>query len=107
MSEQTFRHLHPGKCAGAAAKPDLFIPENAHCFFLGVARCRILARRYELLDPHSKRLELPGFGLSSSTFCKVASTTVPADNQTIYKKRRYDAAKDFTPVTLWSEQPMV
>jgi tripartite-type tricarboxylate transporter receptor subunit TctC len=30
-----------------------------------------------------------------------------AYNQTIYKKRRYDAEKDFTPVTLWSEQPMV
>jgi tripartite-type tricarboxylate transporter receptor subunit TctC len=30
-----------------------------------------------------------------------------AYNQTIYKTRRYDAEKDFTPVTLWSEQPMV
>ena len=30
-----------------------------------------------------------------------------AYNQTIYKKRRYDAVADFTPVTLWSEQPMV
>jgi tripartite-type tricarboxylate transporter receptor subunit TctC len=28
-------------------------------------------------------------------------------NQTIYKKRRYDAVNDFTPVTLFSEQPMV
>jgi tripartite-type tricarboxylate transporter receptor subunit TctC len=28
-------------------------------------------------------------------------------NQTIYKKRRYDALNDFTPVTLFSEQPMV
>ena len=30
-----------------------------------------------------------------------------AYNQSIYKKRRYDAVNDFTPVTLWSEQPMV
>jgi tripartite-type tricarboxylate transporter receptor subunit TctC len=30
-----------------------------------------------------------------------------AYNQTIYRKRRYDAVADFTPVTLWSEQPMV
>ena len=30
-----------------------------------------------------------------------------AYNQWIYKKRRYDAAADFTPVTLFSEQPMV
>src|SRR6185312_10718412 len=30
-----------------------------------------------------------------------------AYNQWIYKKRRYDAVNDFTPVTLFSEQPMV
>jgi tripartite-type tricarboxylate transporter receptor subunit TctC len=30
-----------------------------------------------------------------------------AYNQTIYRKRRYDALNDFTPVTLFSEQPMV
>ena len=30
-----------------------------------------------------------------------------AYNQSIYKKRRYDAIADFTPVTLFSEQPMV
>jgi tripartite-type tricarboxylate transporter receptor subunit TctC len=30
-----------------------------------------------------------------------------AYNQWIYKKRRYDAVADFTPVTLFSEQPMV
>jgi tripartite-type tricarboxylate transporter receptor subunit TctC len=30
-----------------------------------------------------------------------------AYNQTIYRNRRYDAAGDFTPVTLFSEQPMV
>ena len=30
-----------------------------------------------------------------------------AYNQWIYKKRRYDAINDFTPVTLFSEQPMV
>src|SRR6478736_9952405 len=30
-----------------------------------------------------------------------------AFNQWIYKKRRYDAINDFTPVTLFSEQPMV
>lgn len=30
-----------------------------------------------------------------------------AYNQSIYKKRRYDAINDFAPVTLWSEQPMV
>src|SRR5256714_5729662 len=30
-----------------------------------------------------------------------------AYNQTIYRKRRYDAVGDFTPVTLFSEQPMV
>src|SRR6266536_528510 len=30
-----------------------------------------------------------------------------AYNQTIYKKRRYDAINDFTPVALVSEQPMV
>jgi tripartite-type tricarboxylate transporter receptor subunit TctC len=28
-------------------------------------------------------------------------------NQTIYKKRRYDAIADFTPVALFAEQPMV
>src|SRR5258708_17773715 len=37
----------------------------------------------------------------------LGSTGTHAYNQTIYKKRRYDAAKDFTPVTVWSEQPMV
>jgi tripartite-type tricarboxylate transporter receptor subunit TctC len=37
----------------------------------------------------------------------LGSTGTHAYNQTIYKKRRYDAVKDFTPVTLWSEQPMV
>ena len=35
------------------------------------------------------------------------STGTHAYNQTIYKKRRYDAVNDFTPVTLFSEQPMV
>jgi len=30
-----------------------------------------------------------------------------AYNQTIYKRKRYDAMNDFTPVTLFSEQPMV
>jgi tripartite-type tricarboxylate transporter receptor subunit TctC len=30
-----------------------------------------------------------------------------AYNQTIYKKRRYDAVSDFTPVALFSDQPMV
>ena len=35
------------------------------------------------------------------------STGTHAYNQTIYKKRRYDAINDFTPVTLFSEQPMV
>jgi tripartite-type tricarboxylate transporter receptor subunit TctC len=30
-----------------------------------------------------------------------------AYNQTIYRKRRYDAIGDFTPVALFSEQPMV
>jgi tripartite-type tricarboxylate transporter receptor subunit TctC len=30
-----------------------------------------------------------------------------AYNQTIYKKRRYDAVGDFTPVALFTEQPMV
>ena len=30
-----------------------------------------------------------------------------AYNQTIYKRRRYDAINDFTPVALFSEQPMV
>src|SRR3954447_4707854 len=30
-----------------------------------------------------------------------------AYNQTIYRKRRYDAVNDFTPVTLFSDQPMV
>jgi tripartite-type tricarboxylate transporter receptor subunit TctC len=35
------------------------------------------------------------------------STGTHAYNQTIYKKRRYDAVNDFTPVALFSEQPMV
>jgi len=35
------------------------------------------------------------------------STGTHAYNQTIYKKRRYDAANDFAPVALFSEQPMV
>jgi tripartite-type tricarboxylate transporter receptor subunit TctC len=30
-----------------------------------------------------------------------------AYNQTIYKKLRYDAIADFTPVALFAEQPMV
>jgi tripartite-type tricarboxylate transporter receptor subunit TctC len=30
-----------------------------------------------------------------------------AYNQTIYKKPRYDAIADFTPVALFAEQPMV
>lgn len=37
----------------------------------------------------------------------LGSTGTHAYNQSIYKKRRYDAVTDFTPVTLWSEQPMV
>ena len=37
----------------------------------------------------------------------LGSTGTHAYNQTIYKKRRYDAVGDFTPVTLFSEQPMV
>src|SRR5215212_449852 len=35
------------------------------------------------------------------------TTGTHAYNQTIYKKRRYDAVNDFTPVALFSEQPMV
>ena len=35
------------------------------------------------------------------------TTGTHAYNQTIYKTRRYDALGDFTPVTLFSEQPMV
>jgi len=37
----------------------------------------------------------------------LGSTGTHAYNQSIYKKRRYDAVSDFTPVTLFSEQPMV
>jgi len=37
----------------------------------------------------------------------LGSTGTHAYNQTIYKKPRYNAVADFTPVTLWSEQPMV
>ena len=37
----------------------------------------------------------------------LGTTGTHAYNQTIYKKRRYDAVNDFTPVTLFSEQPMV
>jgi len=37
----------------------------------------------------------------------LGSTGTHAYNQTVYKKRRYDAVNDFTPVTLFSEQPMV
>src|SRR5215204_209831 len=37
----------------------------------------------------------------------LGSTGTHAYNQTIYKKRRYDATSDLAPVTLFSEQPMV
>src|SRR3954462_14779747 len=37
----------------------------------------------------------------------LGSTGTHAYNQSIYKKRRYDAINDFTPVTLFSEQPMM
>ena len=37
----------------------------------------------------------------------LGTTGTHAYNQTIYKKRRYDAVNDFTPVALFSEQPMV
>jgi tripartite-type tricarboxylate transporter receptor subunit TctC len=37
----------------------------------------------------------------------LGSSGTHAYNQTIYKKRRYDAINDFTPVALFSEQPMV
>lgn len=37
----------------------------------------------------------------------LGTTGTHAYNQTIYKKRRYDAINDFTPVALFSEQPMV
>src|SRR6266849_5697496 len=37
----------------------------------------------------------------------LGSTGTHAYNQTIYKKPRYNAAADFTPVALFSEQPMV
>jgi hypothetical protein len=33
----------------------------------------------------------------------LGSTGTHAYNQTIYKNRRYDAAKDLTAVTLWSD----
>jgi tripartite-type tricarboxylate transporter receptor subunit TctC len=36
-----------------------------------------------------------------------ASVGTHAYNQTIYKKKRYDAINDFTPVALFSDQPMV
>src|SRR2546427_3960551 len=37
----------------------------------------------------------------------LGSTGTHAYNQTIYKKPRYDAIADFTPVALFAEQPMV
>ena len=37
----------------------------------------------------------------------LGSTGTHAYNQSIYKQRRYDAVTDFTPVALFSEQPMV
>jgi tripartite-type tricarboxylate transporter receptor subunit TctC len=37
----------------------------------------------------------------------LGSTGTHAYNQSIYKQRRYDAVSDFTPVALFSEQPMV
>jgi tripartite-type tricarboxylate transporter receptor subunit TctC len=37
----------------------------------------------------------------------LGTTGTHAYNQSIYRKRRYDAVGDFTPVTLFSEQPMV
>src|SRR6187399_3375393 len=37
----------------------------------------------------------------------LGSTGTHAYNQSIYKKRPYDAINDFTPVALFSEQPMV
>src|SRR5947209_7172540 len=37
----------------------------------------------------------------------LGSVGTHAYNQTIYRKRRYDAISDFTPVALFSEQPMV
>src|SRR4029077_1091445 len=37
----------------------------------------------------------------------LGSTGTHAYNQTIYKKPRYNAVGDFTPVALFSEQPMV
>ena len=37
----------------------------------------------------------------------LGTTGTHAYNQTIYKRRRYDALNDFTPVALFSEQPMV
>ena len=37
----------------------------------------------------------------------LGSVGTHAYNQTIYKTRRYDAVNDFTPVALFSEQPMV
>src|SRR5689334_22381133 len=43
----------------------------------------------------------------TATRCCSAPPAPTPYNQTIYKKRRSDAAKDFAPVTLWSEQPMV
>src|SRR6266404_3866289 len=37
----------------------------------------------------------------------LGSVGTHAYNQSIYRKRRYDAVSDFTPVTLFSDQPMV
>src|SRR6476661_7369766 len=37
----------------------------------------------------------------------LGSVGTHAYNQSIYRKRHYDAEKDFTPVTLFSEEPMV
>jgi len=45
--------------------------------------------------------------LRTATRCCWALSATHAYNQTIYKKRRYDAINDFTPVALFSEQPMV
>lgn len=36
----------------------------------------------------------------------LGTTGTHAYNQSIYRKLRYDAVNDFTPVTLFSEQPM-
>ena len=95
----------------------IIVPFSAGGTFDTVAR--IIAARMQEIMGHPVVVENVGGGGGTTGVKRVIAAEpdgytvllgtvgTHAYNQTIYKKKRYDALTDFTPVTLFSEQPMV